>query len=234
MALNKATGEMYDFVTHTHSSLAGECSHKCSYCYVNDLKRRFPACQRKYSGKPRLVASELSVKFGTGNTIFTENLNDLWATNVPNELILAVLQHCRDWPDNTYLFQTKNPDRYHAFLNQLPPKCMLGCTIESDGGIEGISLAPLPMARARAMNRLQGPFQTFVTCEPLISFSLRRLLIILAESKPNFVAIGADSKGHGLPEPTGYEVQALIDGLQRLGIEIRGKRNLDRLMKARA
>jgi len=45
------------------------------------------------------------------------------------------------------------------------------------------------------------------------------------------VNIGADSKGHGLPEPSPDKVHALIEKLTGYGIEIREKHNLERLLK---
>lgn len=41
--------------------------------------------------------------------------------------------------------------------------------------------------------------------------------------------IGADSKNSGLPEPTWNEVQELVDILEENNIEVRQKKNLDRL-----
>jgi len=38
-------------------------------------------------------------------------------------------------------------------------------------------------------------------------------------------------KALNLPEPTGDEVRALIKGIQDLGIEIRQKSNLERLLR---
>ena len=40
-----------------------------------------------------------------------------------------------------------------------------------------------------------------------------------------------DSKGHGLPEPPMWKVEALIKSLKESGIEIREKHNLERLMR---
>lgn len=31
MSLKKSTGNMYPWVTHTHTHLGGECSHKCVF-----------------------------------------------------------------------------------------------------------------------------------------------------------------------------------------------------------
>ena len=52
---------------------------------------------------------------------------------------------------------------------------------------------------------------------------------MIEKAAPNFVNIGADSKGHGLVEPSMQKVNDLITRLQHGGIEIRQKKNLDRL-----
>ena len=39
MAITKAVGNMYDWVTHMHTHLAGRCSHECSQANaINDCK----------------------------------------------------------------------------------------------------------------------------------------------------------------------------------------------------
>lgn len=32
MSLKKSKGNMYDWVSHTHSHLSGKCGHQCGYC----------------------------------------------------------------------------------------------------------------------------------------------------------------------------------------------------------
>lgn len=64
-----------------------------------------------------------------------------------------------------------------------------------------------------------------------MKFNLITLIDMIQQIKPEFVTIGADSKDHNLPEPTWEEVQALIKELNKAGIEIRQKSNLERLKK---
>jgi DNA repair photolyase len=111
--LKKSKGNMYDWVTHTHAHLGGECLHKCSYCYVAHPK--FGRAE-KFSGPISLLEEEFSVQYGSGKTIFIDNMNDLFAKDVPNEWIRRVLEHCRSFNDNHYVFQTKNPERYFKMI----------------------------------------------------------------------------------------------------------------------
>jgi DNA repair photolyase len=80
--MNKASGNMRGFVTHTHSDLRGECPHKCSYCYVTAMKR-FPSMRTRYSGPTRFDRKKAAENLGAGNTVFMENCSDLFAAEIP-------------------------------------------------------------------------------------------------------------------------------------------------------
>lgn len=224
MPLKKSVGNMYPWVTHTHSHLGGECPHNCVYCYV----KSFPFRPAKYQGPVRLIESELSVQYGTGKTIFIEHCNDLFAEGVPDSVIYRIITHCEHYPENTYVFQSKNPER--MVKGGFPNGSILGTTIETNRPISRlISTAPLPVKRYVALAGFRG--RKFVTIEPVMDFDLNILSDWIYRLRPEFVNIGADSKGHDLPEPSGEKVRALIGELTRLGIEIRKKDNLGRLMR---
>ncbi len=48
--------------------------------------------------------------------------------------------------------------------------------------------------------------------------------------KPDWVNIGADSKGHNMPEPSKEKILALVKELEKF-TEIKNKNNLQRLLK---
>jgi DNA repair photolyase len=78
MALNKSTGNMYAFVSHTYNPMKGECEHSCAYCFM----------RRKLLLPPlRLELKELKVNLGKGNFIFVGSSTDEWAANVPSECV---------------------------------------------------------------------------------------------------------------------------------------------------
>ena len=228
MALSKSKGNMYPWVTHTHTHLGGQCSHKCSYCYVQATRRRFG--HDRYAGPLRLIEEELAVPYGTGRIIFVEHCNDFLAADVPDDWIHAILKHCTDYPENQYVFQTKNPARYQAFLADFPPNRLLGSTIETtDADVaKQVSAAPLPKARYKALAELVGE-RRFVTIEPILGGDMRLLARWVADIAPDFVNIGADSKGSGLDEPTAADVCCLLEYLAH--VEIRQKKNLQRILK---
>lgn len=230
MPLTKSKGNMYPWVTHTHTHLGGKCPHACLYCYVQAIAMRFG--QERYKGPLCMIEAELKVPYGKGRTIFVDHCNDLWAEAVPTSWIEAVLAHCSKYPDNEYVFQTKNPGRYRGLLSLMPPKRLLGCTIEtSDEAVaSGVSKAPSPDKRFLGINdvRIDGE-RVFITIEPILIGQMHRLAHMCRIIKPEFVNIGADSKGRNLNEPRGARVNELIDLLTGYGVEIRQKSNLERL-----
>ena len=232
MPLKKSSGNMYPWVTHTHNHLGGECPHRCSYCYVDNPRFGRP---ERYTGPVRVIPDEFKVRYGSGRTIFVENMSDLFAVGVEDSVIAAVLAHCHEWPDNTYVFQTKNPARLLAWHDKLPARSIVGTTIESDIHYpEIMRAAPPPMERICAMIWLKerAPcVQRFVTVEPMLHCHPLSLASLIHTIRPAFVNIGIDSKGHGLPEPSAVEIRELIASLAVLGVEVREKHNLERLLK---
>jgi len=149
---------MYEWVTHTINPVAMNChtfGHRCVYCYIE--KFAAPALTLKYhqDKTPRLVRKELH-NWGCGRTIFVQNCGDLFAQIVPHDIIQQVLDHCQDYPLNTYLFQTANPWRFQDFeLWEYPPRVVFCTTIESNRAYPEINNEPHPIARATAMRALR-------------------------------------------------------------------------------
>jgi len=236
MSLNKQSGNMYGFVTHTHTHLAGRCPHGCQYCSIRDLSNHRPVMDTKYSGPLRLIEKEFDVKYGSGKTIFMENCNDLFADDVPVGFIERILGHADEWPGNTYLLQTKNPLRcrhvaQHTVFRHT--NVILGCTIETTDDARSVAVspgAPPVSSRAYHMARLseQG-YRTFVTVEPIMDLDVAKMVLWIAAISPEFVAIGADSKRHHLEEPGVEKVELLISELESIGVDVRVKSNLARL-----
>lgn len=229
----KPGSNMYQgWVTHTHTHLRGVCSHECSYCYVQAMEKRFKGGH--YTGELRLAESEFDVNYGFSRVIFIEHCNDLFAKDVPVEWIERILAHCCEWPDNEYVFQTKNPDKMDLFRDKMPPKRLLGCTIETaDGDVARmVSQAPLPYNRYWEMKELSNRKgeRTFVTVEPILRGPMTTLGTMIRDIGPEFVNIGADSKGTDLDEPTREDVMILVEALQRYNVPIRKKVNLGRLL----
>lgn len=221
MPLNKSRGNMYPWVTHTHSHIGGECPHKCIYCYVDNPRFGRP---KRYQGEIRLLEDEFNVKYGEGRTIFIEHCNDMFAREIPHGFITRIIRHCNDFPNNTYIFQTKNPHRLLDY--RFPNKTILGMTAETNRDMDA-SNAPSPRERLKSFSQVI--LKKFITIEPILAFDLDEFADLIIGAHPDFVNIGADSKNHGLQEPTFDEIIALVKRLQAAGIEIKKKHNLERL-----
>jgi hypothetical protein len=69
-----------------------------------------------------------------------------------------------------------------------------------------------------------------VSIEPIMDFELFYFAEWIREIAPEFVSIGADSKGHHLPEPPAEKVRELITELEKFTKVIQ-KDNLKRILK---
>ena len=215
---------MYTFVTHTWNTVKGECPHDCSYCYMKRLGIQIPA---------RFDESELNIKLGNNRFIFVGSSNDLFAAGHPDEWIIRTLEHCSEYPDNKYLFQTKNPRRFLDFVDMpfIGESTGLCTTIETNRWYPEIMGNTLrPQERATAMEVASKYVPTLVTIEPMLDFDLDELVSLVKQCNPRQVQIGADSGGNNLPEPELDKIIALIDVLKTF-TKIDQKRNLKRLLR---
>jgi len=220
MMMNEAKSNMYSWCSHTWNPIRGTCSFSCKYCFM----KRFPL------GPLRLDERELSTDLGKGHVIFIGSSCDMFANNVPKEWVFKVLEYCRRFPDNTYVFQSKNPEAFIFFRHDFPCNTLLGITLESNRDLASISLAPSPEKRiVDFANPLLAPFRKFINIEPVLELDVEALLAMIWRVKPVFVSIGSDSKGHHLSEPSKEKIFKLIGMLNESGIEVRVKDNLRRL-----
>ena len=86
---------------------------------------------------------------------------------------------------------------------------------------------PFPVDRFEAMLNLDPEYDKIISIEPIMDFDLDVMIDWMRQIRPKSVSIGADSKGHNLPEPSAEKVQRLIAGLG--AIEVKLKSNLRRL-----
>lgn len=223
--LNKSKGQMYPWVNITKNPIRGRCPHACTYCYVPHSRAK-----HLYKGKPYLVESFFEKGLGKGKTIFIGSCFDIWAneiyTNHPY-WVGSILRYCKKYPDNTYLFQTKNP--WLLFWYALPANSIVGTTAETNRPTSQISKAPNPRARLNGLSEIKSETK-MISIEPIMDFDLDKFICAIEYVAPKFVSIGADSKGHGLPEPPAGKVKELIQELEKF-TEVKVKPNLSRLLK---
>lgn len=216
---------MFHEVTRTWSPVVG-CEHNCIYCYASDLAEgRLRHLPRYHDGfKPKLVVQELTKRFIRG-LIFVSNMGDLFGEWVTAEWIYRVNEAIRRSPKATFLFLTKNPARYHNFLDQFPLNVILGATIESNRDHSGLSSAPSVSIRAELMANITPRFSVrpkMVSIEPILDFDLDPFVELIVRIQPEFVYIGYDNHKKQLPEPSMEKTKALIAALREF-TEVRTK-----------
>ncbi len=179
--------------------------------------KRFPQSELHFDEK------ELKTDLGIGNFIFVGSSCDMFADDVKGEWILKVLDYCRKF-DNTYLFQTKKPKNMKKYMSIFPKKTIWGTTIESNRDYK-VSKASIP-------DRFFISFfpRRMITIEPIMDFDLEMFVALIRGVNPEWVNIGADSKGHNLKEPSWEKVQELIKELEKF-TKVNLKSNLNRLKK---
>jgi protein gp37 len=219
MTLNEVKGNMYDWINYTWNPISGRCQFECDYCYC----KRFPR------GELRLREGCFKDNLGEKNTIFIGSSTDMFAPNVQSQWIKKVLEYCKKFQENTYVFQSKNPKRFKEFKDLFPDKTFLGTTIETNRDTGEYSYASLTEDRTNWLKDYYG-FNKFVTIEPIMDFDVEHLTDLIKEIKPNFINIGADSKNSGLPEPSKQKIEGLIKELKKF-TKVNIKDNLKRLMK---
>lgn len=232
MPMTKQHGNMYDWVTHMHTHLGGECPHECSYCYVDNPRFGRPI---RYQGKLRLIEVEFNVRYRSNQIVFIEHQTDLFAEEISAVWINGILAHCKtgDALNVDFVFQTKNPMRITREFGRynFPQRCMIGTTIESNRN-HPVSWAPVILDRIKGIAEVKRQFHvpTFITIEPILDFDVDELLRLIVYAQPEFINIGADSKRNNLPEPSKEKVLELLDALESCQFDIRGKSNLKRII----
>jgi DNA repair photolyase len=219
--LRVATGNMYDFVTHTWNPVKGICYHQCRYCYMNCFR------PEKYECAPVMVDDEFEIDLNVGKVIFVGDGIDLFAQNIPDEWILRVLDHCAGFNDQrvgqkkiVFLFQSKNPSRFLQFLDHRVFKhSVIGTTIETNRYYPEVMMnSPRIEKRADAMKAIsEKGFYTMITLEPLLAFDKTELVEIIRQCNPRFINIGRESKRKvWVPEPTSAQVKELVAELREI------------------
>jgi len=152
-------------------------------------------------------------------TIFVTSMGDLWGYWVPDEWIKKVLDAIRDSGSKaTFLFLTKNPERYLLFQDLFTENMILGVTLETNYP-RIYTDAPLPHNRYNAMRMLRHP-RKFVSVEPILVFELPTLLTMIYNLSPEFVFVGYDNYYNRLPEPPLWKTRQFIRELERLGLMV--------------
>lgn len=173
--VNKSKIEWCDY---TWNPVAG-CLHGCDYCYARRIAERFGNRYMPYGGGINVLDEPFDGEKGIDpypygfeptfhryrlgeparktkpSKIFVVSMGDLFGNWVPDEWIQDVFAACEKAPQHTYLFLTKNPERYRKIAGHgdLPPQHWYGYTLT------GIGQKP---------EQLYSNWRTFVSLEPLL------------------------------------------------------------------
>ena len=199
----KEDSRMFNFITKTWNPVVG-CKYDCCYCWARRLaKGKLKDTTRYKNGfHPQKISKELHKRFYGEKIVFVSDMGDLWGDWVPTKWIEAVLDTIKS-SESSFLFLTKNPNRYLELLDIIPKNGILGATVETNRDTSPFSKAPLPLARLKAMEtlRLNWNGDIMISIEPIMDFDSIILLKSLQIIKPSFVVIGKDNYKNNLPEP---------------------------------
>lgn len=225
MPLNKSTGNMYEFITHTWNTIKGKCPHGCSYCYMKRWGKQPPL---------HFDEKELKTDLGKNNFIFVGSSCDMFAKNIPFDWVYETLEHCKKHTENEYLLQTKNTDNLALamFFQMLNEYFSLCTTLETNRTYRAI-MNNSPSIIDRVLNFAKIPAERkYITIEPIMDFDLPEFITMIKHCNPRQVNIGADSnpERNRLPEPPKGKILELIAELETFTKVVK-KKNLKRILK---
>lgn len=220
--------KMFPFITGVCNPLGGKCIHECykGGCWSNIISSKYGL--KKYIGPPKIdeevfkhPTKARNQPFIDGDYIFLCDMVDLFAENVPYDMINRVLDIPRRFPNVRFLLLTKNPKRYQKILEIIPQNCTIGATIESNRPYPEWGKAADQMSRLMAMGqiRMETDHQMLISIEPIFDFDFT-LAEWLVKMQPCSIALGYDNYKNGFPEPTLKKTEELIKFLETNNIEV--------------
>ena len=210
------TNDNIEWAKWTWNPIVG-CLHNCPFCYARDIATRFYGTFEPTFREERLVAPykttipKNKIDDPGIKNVFVCSMADLFGDWVPKEQIQKILDVCRDTPQWTYIFLTKNPKRYSEF--SFPENSWVGATVDNQDRVERTYQGLLD-CKAKVK---------FISCEPL------RGPIELPDDMPvSWIIIGGQSKSSGEParQPEWEWVEDLTKQARKLGAKVYWKPNL--------
>ena len=167
------------------------CKYGCYYCYARELATRFNGGDFEPSFRPERLTAPFHTRIpksqgdvpGISN-VFVCSVADLFGDWVPDRWINEVLDVCRNSPQWTYIFLTKNPKRLPSI--EFPDNSWVGTTVDIKDRVT---------AAFEYMPPVKAPVK-FISCEPL----LEDLEIQEIPTGIDWVIIGAKSRTAQFPK----------------------------------
>jgi len=172
------------------------CEYGCEYCYAEAMAHRFgtsfePAFHERRLSAPANTKPDLRAQ--GGRRVFVCSMGELFGPWVPNGWINRVMKAVEANPQWTFLFLTKNPQRYESVI--FPDNAWAGATVDTQARV-----APTEEAMART-----NAIRTFVSLEPLLE-----PVVFERPEVFDWFLIGAKSEGEKKVQPANSWVASLI------------------------
>jgi len=227
---NKISPSGIEWCTHVWNPYWG-CRNNCTYCYARTLAKRFAGQIAKWETeannwlpkdekklKERLLKFlPTSLKFNFEKEfpqktahIFVGSMSDI--EHWDHKDLDMTIQKCKDHPQHTFLFLTKNPKVYNDHI--WPHNCWLGWTITRQADYtkrtQNGDIFPYMLTNRSflSIEPLHGP----VKCESLMPF--------------DWVIVGAETGRKNRKIPKFDWLNSIYDNCGKLGIPIFMKPNL--------
>lgn len=235
---NKNGGRGIEWADYTWNPVGG-CHHACRWsmpdgstavCYAetvaeNVARAAYPDGFKAHYWKPQLLNEPLNLK--TPAKIFLDSMSDLMGHWVPDSQIEAVLDVCRQASWHTFQLLTKNAPRLLQF--NFPNNVWVG-----------VSMPPTEMFGKPLQHHQQEHYMRraldvlgqvdvpvcWMSFEPL-SWDVSEIVARYSESNLAWAVIGAASNGKTLYQPKAQWVTNLHRVLDRRGVAVFHKGNLD-------
>lgn len=219
-------------------NVCGGCQHRCQWkmestlieCYAKTVAKRvaskaYPDGFESHYWHPERLQEPLH--FSEPQKIFWNSMGDLFGSWVPTKHILQVIDIARNAHWHTFLSLTKNAPRMIEF--DFPPNVWIGASMSPDF-MRDKKLTQYQQDRmlGKALDTLQFLAKkhiTWMSFEPL-SWDVAEIVAKYPRSL-KWAVIGAASNGVKKYQPVHSRVQKLLEVLDRDGIPVFMKDNLD-------
>lgn len=188
------------------------CKFNCVYCkrsFQAQMRRQIHNCVKCGNYEPHFHPERLDAKLPD-----TEGDQFIWPCSsgdisfAKKDWIEQILAKIREYPDITFLFQSKNPKTFSLYT--FPENVLLGITLETnrDENYHRISKAPPPSRRYQDFLAVDFP-RKIVTIEPILEFDLDIMVDWIRQLHPIRVYVGYDTKKTKLLEPERSKTEQL-------------------------
>ena len=229
-----------EYVDYTWNPITG-CYHNCPYCYARRIAERFKSKQNyayingvkpahikepfPYGFRPTYHPDRLEepLKVVVPSRILVCSMGDIMGEWVPDEWIRSVIEVTRKCPQHTFLFLTKNPQRYFFFKDEFPDNCWLGASITTNEQTVQNPDGSFIVTSAHTIADTMSFFKhSFLSIEPLLNN--------IAEDLPiagiDWIIVGGQT-GPNAVKPEDEWIENLINLCEEAGVPIFLKNNLN-------